>query len=105
MKYCIEFGVRGGAHTENMILNTRDQAEKMARSLVAVFENDPFANGAGPRDWLFTKHDKRMTWQSQTHYVAVSKLDGVPRGPASAALWRKDTGPSLLEKQVIPHHA
>jgi hypothetical protein len=103
MKYCVEFGVRGGAHTENQVMHTRDQAERLARSLVAVFENNPHANGATARDWFFTKHDKRMTWQSETHFVAVSKLDGAPRGPASAALWRISTGASLLTNQVIPH--
>ena len=105
MKDCVEFGVRGGAHTENQIMSTRDQAERLARSLVAVFENDPHANGATARDWLFSKHDTRMTWQSETHFIAVSKLDGIPRGPASAGLWRKATGPSLLTNQVISHFA
>jgi hypothetical protein len=103
MKYVIEFGVRGGAHTENQTTNTRDQAERLARSLVAVFTNDPHACGATARDWMFSKHDKRMTWKSQTHFVAVSKLDGVMRGPASAGLWRKPTGPELLEGQVVSH--
>jgi hypothetical protein len=103
MKYCLEFGVRGGAYTENQIVNTRDQAEKLARSLVAVFTNDPHASGATARDWLFSKHDKRMTWKNQSHFVALSKLDGKPRGPASAGLWRKPSGAELLENQVVPH--
>jgi hypothetical protein len=103
MKYVVEFGIRGGAHTENQVMHTRKQAEHLARALVMVFKNDPFAPGAHPGEWLFTKHDKRMTWKSETHFVAVSKLDGKPRGPASAGLWRKDTGPSLLAEQVIPH--
>jgi hypothetical protein len=103
MKYCVEFGVRGGAHTENQIMNTRDQAERLARSLVAVFTNDSHACGATARDWLFSKHDKRMTWKNSSHFVAVSKLDGAPRGPASAALWRKSTEPELLNGQVSSH--
>jgi hypothetical protein len=104
MKYILEFGVRGGAHTENLTFPTRQLAEDTARKLVMVFENDPHANGTGQRDWLFDKHTVRMTWQSPTHFVAVSKLDGVSRGPASAGLWRKPVGASLLERQVIPHY-
>ena len=105
MKYALEFGLRGGAHTENQILPTRDAAEKMARALVSVFSNDPHASGATARDWVMTKHAKRMTWQSAAHFVAISKLDNVPRGPASAGLWRKPTGPELLQGQVCEHYA
>jgi hypothetical protein len=101
MKYVVEFGVRGGAHKDNLIVPTRELAENMARSLVMVFCNDPHASGATARDWLFYKGCARMTWQSETHFVAVSKLDGVPRGTASAGLWRKLSGPELLYGQVI----
>lgn len=103
MKYVVEFGVRGGVHTENQVMTTRDQAEKLARSLVAVFCNDSRAAGATPRDWLFSKHGTRMTWANETHFVAVSKLDGKPRGPASAGLWRKPAGSELLSGQVCEH--
>jgi hypothetical protein len=105
MKYVLEFGVRGGAHTENQILPTRDAAEKMARALVAVFANDPHGRGATARDWLFSKGVQRMTWTSPTHFVAVSVLDGIPRGPASAGLWRKPSGPELMDGQVREHYA
>jgi hypothetical protein len=101
MKYVIEFGVRCGAHKDNLIVPTRELAENMARSLVMVFCNDPHANGATARDWIFYKGCARMTWKSETHFVAVSKLDGVLRGPASAGLWRKFSGPELLYGQVI----
>ena len=104
MKYVLEFGVRGGAHTENQVLPTRNAAEKMARALVFVFTGDPHANGATARCWTFSKHGRRMTWKNATHYVALSKLDGIPRGPASAGLWRKPTGPELLEGQVCEHY-
>jgi hypothetical protein len=105
MKYALEFGLRGGAHTENQIVPTRDAVEKMARALVAVFTNDPHACGATARDWLMTKHATRLTWKNATHFVAISKLDGIPRGPASAALWRKPTGPELMDGQVHEHYA
>ena len=103
MKYIVEFGNRGGAHTENQITNTRDQAEKLARALVMVFCNDPHASGATNRDWLFSKAGRRMTWANETHFVAVSKLDGKSRGPASAFLWRKPPGNELLSGQVCEH--
>lgn len=96
MKYALEFGVRGGAHTENIIVPTRDLAERLARSLVMAFQNDPFAKGACERDWLFCKGEVRLTWRSTTHFVAISKLDGVSRGPASSVLWRKPAGEELL---------
>lgn len=104
MKYVLEFGVRGGAHVDNEVFSTRDQAERMARRLVMVFTNDPHAHGANERDWLFDKHVSRMTWKNKTHFVAVSKLDGKARGPASSGLWRKPESPELLDGQVVPHY-
>jgi hypothetical protein len=101
MKYVIEFGNRGGAHVDNIILPTRELAEKLARCLVMSFENDPHVNGAGSRDWLISKQGRRMSWKSATHFVAISKLDGKPRGSASAGLWRKATGPELLANSVF----
>jgi hypothetical protein len=91
MKYVIEFGVRGGAHTDSLIVPTRKLAERLARNLVMVFKNDPHADGARACDWQLTPECEGQTWQSSTHFVSVSKLDGVMRGPASAALWRKPT--------------
>ena len=105
MKYVIEFGVRGGAHTENLIVPTRKLAADLARKLVLTFTNDPHHPAAAPIAWQLPPACPRQTWQSATHYVAMSKLDGVPRGPASAALWRKPTGPELMPEQVISHNA
>lgn len=103
MKYVLEFGVRGGAHVDNIIVPSRRLAEQMARSLVMVFTNDPHASGATGRDWLISKRGARMTWQSATHFVAISKLDGAPRGSASAGLWRKPYGAELLADTVSEH--
>lgn len=94
MKYVIEFGVRGGAHTDNLVVPTRKLAERLARNLVMVFKNDPHADGARAQDWRLTPECERQTWQNATHFVSVSKLDGVMRGPASAVLWRKPTADS-----------
>lgn len=92
MRYVIEFGVRGGAHTENLIMPSRKLAEELARKLVLVFTNDPHHPAAAPAEWRAPRACPRMTWQSSTHYVSVSKLDGVMRGPASGQLWRTPTG-------------
>jgi hypothetical protein len=40
MKYVLEFGVRGGAYVDNVIVPTRDLAETMARRLVMMLSND-----------------------------------------------------------------
>lgn len=104
MKYVIEFGVRGGAHTENLIVPTRKLAEELARKLILAFTNDPHHPAAAPIAWRLPAACPRQTWQSATHYVVMSKLDGVPRGPASASLWRKPAGPELMSEQVIPHN-
>ena len=101
MKYVIEFGVRGGAHTENLILPTRKLATELARKLVLSFTNDPHHPAAAPIAWAWPASCPRMYWQSPTHYIAVSKLDGVMRGPASATLWRKPTGPEPMSEHVI----
>ena len=102
MKYVLEFGVRGGAHTENLIVPTRKLAQEMARKLVLVFTNDPHNLAAAPMAWRMHPACTRETWQSSTHYISVSKLDGVMRGPASAGLWRKPLGAELLSEHVIP---
>ena len=104
MKYVLEFGVRGGAHTENLIVPTRKLAQELARKLVLVFTNDPHNLAAAPIAWSMPPACTRETWQSSTHYISVSKLDGVMRGPASSTLWRKpaETNPGL--EHVIPQN-
>ena len=77
MRYVLEFGVRGGAHTDNVIISTRYTAERLARHLVNVFTNDP--NSATSRDFVFSRHTVRFIWKDETHFVAVSKLDGFQR--------------------------
>lgn len=103
MKYVLEFGVRGGAHVDNEVISTRAQAERLARRLVMVFSNDPSVCGACPNDWIFSKPGRRLTWKNDTHFVAISKLDGQMRGSASGGLWRKPTGPELLSGSVSEH--
>lgn len=104
-KYCIEFGIRGGFHTENYTVTGRENAERLARLLVATFTNDPHAIGATGRDWLFDKHAKRLCWKNNTHFISVSLLDGVARGPASAFLWKKPEGEELLSGTVSAYYS
>ena len=104
MKYCLEFGVRGGAHKDNVIVPTRALAEELARTLVATFCNDWHNSHAGERDWLFEKGCTRKTWKNKTHVVAVSKLDGKARGSASATLWKKPNGGELLSDTVCSYY-
>ena len=103
MQYVIEFGVRGGAHTENLVVPTRKLAQEIARKLVLVFTNDPYHPAAAPNEWRMPAACARETWQSATHYVSVSKLDGVARGPASAQLWRVN-GPNIGLEVVTPQN-
>jgi len=99
MKYVVEFGNRGGAYVESLVVPSWAIADQIARGLVAAFENNPNAVGARHSDWVMPKGIVRATWASQTHFVAVSKLDGVPRGPASRHLWKKEA--CLFENTVM----
>lgn len=102
MKYCLEFGIRGGAYTETQIIPTAKLAEALAKTLTAAFTNNPWATST--LDWKFNRDSvTRKTWQSKTHFVALSKLDGVPRGPASPQLWRKDNETQAQLNKVLNH--
>ena len=88
MKYVVEFGVRGGAHTGNLVVPTQRLAKELANNLVRVLLNDPCT----PEFWAFDKGRKvrRASWISATHFVSISPLDGVARGPASNTLWKPE---------------
>lgn len=104
MRYVLEFGVRGGAYTENVIIPTRKLAEELAAKLVLTYTNDPRHPAASRAEWRMPRACPRQTWTSSTHFVAISRLDGVPRGPASSGLWRKPAGPEPMNEQVVPHN-
>lgn len=76
MKYVLEFGRVGGAHTDNIVIPTRKLAERLARAIAGSFAND--ATLASGRGWTFDKRTVRMTWANHEFFVAVSKLDGEP---------------------------
>lgn len=94
MKYVLEFGRVGGAHTDNIVVPTRKLAERLARTIAGTYANDMAVTDS--RTWAFDKHTVRKTWTDHTFFVAVSKLDGEPRGPASARLWK---GRDLNDKE------
>lgn len=103
MKFVLEFGNRGGMHVDNIVLPSLELAQKLARCLVMTFANDPHANGATNGDWHFGRGIVRAVWKDANHFVAVSKLDGIPRGPAANNAWRKQE--SLLEGTVAYYTA
>ena len=103
MKYILEFGNRGGAHVDNVEIPSLKLAQKLARCLVMTFTNDCHATGATQKDWEFPRGVVRAVWKDANHFVAVSKLDGIPRGPAANNAWRKNA--SLLEGTVAYYTA
>jgi hypothetical protein len=104
MKTVLEFGARGGAHTDNLIFPNAKLALLTAARLVMVLTNDPHSPGALSKAWKLDRRNPRATWSNTTHFVAVSLLDGVMRGPAAAGLWRKP-GPGELAAEAGAHAA
>ena len=88
MKFVIEFGNKKGYHKDNLVVNSAKQAEEIAKSLAMIFSNK--LNNISSRSFEITKATYRITWQSETHFVAVSRLDGIDRGSASNNLWKED---------------
>ena len=86
MNCILEFGVRGGAHTDKMIVGSASLASALATNLVRVFENNPNYK----IDFKINSKMPRKSWQSSSHFVSISVLDGVMRGPASTHLWKKE---------------
>ena len=91
MKYALEFGAIGGAHTDNCIISTMKEAQTIAASLVFVLTQDYSHPAARRIEWRVSKKNPRISWKNHSHFVALSALDGVPRSPASAQLWKKDS--------------
>ena len=87
MKAVLEFGVRGGYHTDNVILPNAKLAQQIALNIARSY--------GGPdtltlSDFRVGVKCSRASWSSSTHFVSVSALDGVMRGPASSTLWKKE---------------
>ncbi len=90
MKTVLEFGVRGGQFAESIILPSQGCGAQMASHLVRVFSNNQQHTYADKKQWRVWSDMPRRSWTSSTHFVALSILDGKPRGSASAQLWKKD---------------
>ena len=93
MKVVLEFGVRGGPFAESIILPSQKLGAEMAANMVRVFsEGNPSAGNPSAEKiaWKLHKNMPRKSWQSSSHFVSLSLLDGEPRGPASAQLWKKN---------------
>lgn len=90
-KYCVEFGKRGGYHTDSIVLITEKQARKLAASFVSSVDGWVI-KGSSQADWCMTEGVFRKSWQGRTHFVAVTVLcdvfDDMVRGPASQRLWK-----------------
>lgn len=99
MKTVLEFGVKGGSHIDNLIFPTEKLAARTAAAIVNMIENDPCASHEPA--WYGGKGFARSSWESETHFVAMTRLDGRLRGSASAALWRK--GKTLVMLHTVIH--
>lgn len=87
MRYALEFGIRGAYHKENLAIPTHKLASSLASALVCA-SGGVYEKGSCSADWNMPEGVYRKAWQSKTHFVAISKLDGVMRGPASGELWK-----------------
>lgn len=85
MKCVVEYGTRGGYHKDNLVLPSAGLGAELAASVANTLEGRQMHY---PGDWKVSTKRPRVTWSNATHFVAVSILDGVPRGAASASLWK-----------------
>lgn len=90
MKVVLEFGVRGGPFAESIILPSQKLGAEMASNLVRVLSGNNDNSIERKAQWNVRKNLPRKSWQSSSHFVSLSILDGEPRGPASAQLWKKN---------------
>ena len=90
MKVVLEFGVRGGPFAESIILPSQKLGAEMASNLVRVLSGNNDNSIGQNAQWNVRKNLPRVSWQSSSHFVSLSILDGEPRGPASAQLWKKN---------------
>jgi hypothetical protein len=89
MKCVLEFGKVRGALCENVVVPTGTLGASLAANLVHVFGAAATSRtSALPTSWKLSRHVPRRSWTDGTHFVALSALDGIPRGPAAASLWK-----------------
>ena len=97
-KVVLEFGVCGGAHTENIIVPNAKLAARMAACLHMTFKNDPtLASAKEIKTWTISARQTRVTWTDSKHFVSVTMLGSTHKGPASGHLWKgQETKPTDL---------
>lgn len=99
LHYVIEYGVRGGACVDALVIVTAKKAAAIANGLTHVLSNGEHSTELW--QWFFSTKDFRRVWVTSTHYVAVSRLDGTARGPASSRLWHLSYTPAKLGEVEI----
>lgn len=99
-QYVLEYGVRGGACVDNLIIVTAKQAAREANLLTHVLSNGE--HSTEPWQWFLGHHDVRRAWVTPTHYVAVSRLPGAQEGSASSKLWHLSYVPEKYGEVFIP---
>lgn len=87
MKAVLEFGVRGGAHVDSIVIPTTKLAAVLASSIASVLDIEP--EGTRETDFTVSRLRPRVSLTDNNHFVSVTALDRVLRGPASSNLWRK----------------
>lgn len=81
MKTCVEFGLKDGVFSPSNILPTIKLGQKLAAELVWVLSQGKESHASDEHYWAVSKAIPRIEWQSDTHFVILSVLDGEPRGP------------------------
>ncbi|WP_146123000.1 hypothetical protein [Burkholderia multivorans] len=87
MKAIVEFGVRGDRHSKT-VFPTAKAASEFAYKIAFVFGRDPSRDN-DLNAFKVGRGSPRCSWQSSTHFVSVSILDGVPRG-SDVRAWRPE---------------
>jgi hypothetical protein len=90
MKCVLEFGIKGGFHVDNIQMPTVKLGARVAATLVTTLSQGRTVSST--TNWTIDRLVPRVMWQSTTHFVALTVLDGVKRGPASAILWKRKKG-------------
>lgn len=85
MKVVLEFGVRGGAHVDNIVLPSAKLGAQLASNIARVLMGAECTT-----DFHVRRRSPRVSLTSSEHFVSVSALDGHARGPAAATLWKQE---------------
>lgn len=87
MRACLEFGRKGGFHVDNLVLPSVVLGAKIASCLANLLSDR--ISDYSYQYFIVNRSTPRVTWENSEFFVALSRLDGVQRGPASAKLWKR----------------